>query len=157
PWLYALKIVVVAWTMWACRSVWRDLRPVPSPGGTVAAVLLGASVTCLWVGLEGRYPRLTLLGGRTGFDPNVLSRAGKLVFIAVRLVGLVALVPVFEELFWRSFVWRWLIDSDVRRVPIGQPSAVSVAVTSLLFGLAHPEWLPGVLTGLAWAGLLVWT
>ena len=26
-----------------------------------------------------------------------------------------------------------------------------------MFALAHPEWLPAVLTGLAWAGLLAYT
>jgi CAAX prenyl protease-like protein len=120
-------------------------------------VLLGLAVAGVWVGLDGHYPKLGFLGGRTAFDPAVLGPRGKWVFVAVRLTGLVVLVPVVEELFWRSFVWRWLTDGDIRRVPIGAPAPSSVVVTSVLFGLAHPEWLPGVLTGFAWAGLLVRT
>ncbi|HEU5117930.1 MAG TPA: CPBP family glutamic-type intramembrane protease, partial [Isosphaeraceae bacterium] len=30
-------------------------------------------------------------------------------------------------------------------------------ITSALFALAHPEWLPALLTGLLWAGLLWWS
>ena len=64
------------------------------------------------------------------------------------------LVPLIEELFWRSFLIRWLIDQDFRRVPIGRVTPVSAAVTSALFAMAHPEWLPALLTGLLWAWLL---
>lgn len=157
PWLYAVKLTVVAGVAWVCRSTWRDLRPWPGVGPALAAVVLGLMVTAAWVGLEGRYPKLTFLGTRSAFDPSALGNGGKWAFVAVRLFGLVLVVPLVEELFWRSFVWRWLIDSDLRRVPIGEPRIVSVVVTSALFGLAHPEWLPAMLTGLAWAGLLVAT
>jgi CAAX prenyl protease-like protein len=70
------------------------------------------------------------------------------------MLGLAALVPLIEELFWRSFLIRWLIDQDFRRVPIGRVTPMAAAVTSVLFALAHPEWLPALLTGLLWAGLL---
>jgi membrane protease YdiL (CAAX protease family) len=31
---------------------------------------------------------------------------------------------------------------------------LAAGVTSVFFALAHPEWLPALLTGLLWAGLL---
>lgn len=157
PWLYGLKVAVVAGVAWACRSTWRDLAPRPGLGAALAAAGLGLAMAAGWVVLDGRYPKLSFLGGRTAFDPNVLATPAKWAFIAVRLAGLVVLVPLVEEVFWRSFVWRWLIDSDVRRVPVGMPSARTALATSALFALAHPEWLPALLTGVAWAGLLVKT
>jgi membrane protease YdiL (CAAX protease family) len=33
-------------------------------------------------------------------------------FVAVRLLGLVVLVPVAEELFWRGFLLRWIASPD---------------------------------------------
>ncbi len=78
-----------------------------------------------------------------------------IAFVAVRLLGLVVLVPLIEELFWRSFLMRWVIDQDFARVPIGRVTPLAAGVTSVAFGLAHPEWLPGLITGLAWAWL-VW-
>jgi CAAX prenyl protease-like protein len=72
----------------------------------------------------------------------------------VRLLGLVIVVPVIEELFWRSFLLRWLIDPDFGRVPIGRVTPVAAVLSSLFFALVHPEWLPALLTGLLWAALL---
>ena len=40
--------------------------------------------------------------------------------MAVRFFGLVALVPLIEELFWRSFLIRWLVDPEFTKVPIGR-------------------------------------
>ena len=70
-------------------------------------------------------------------------------------VLIVALVPLIEELFWRSFLIRWLIDpDDFQRVPIGRMTPFAAGGTAVLFALAHPEWLPALITGLLWAWLL---
>jgi CAAX prenyl protease-like protein len=155
PLAYTLKVAIVAGLAWACRSAWRDLAPRPGPGVLALAIALGLAVAFLWVGLDGRYPIPKFLGTRTGFDPNVLPPAARWAFLAVRFAGLVALVPLIEELFWRSFLMRWVINPEFTQVPIGRVTPAAGAVTSGLFALAHPEWLPALLTGLAWAWL-VW-
>jgi CAAX prenyl protease-like protein len=156
PVVYAIKVAIVAVLAWMCRSTWRDLAPRPGPGALALATALGLGVAAIWVGLDGHYPELPFLGGkRSSFNPNVMPRAGMVAFVAVRLLGLVVLVPLIEELFWRSFLMRWVIDQDFARVPIGRVTPLAAAVTSVAFGLAHPEWLPGLITGLAWAWL-VW-
>ncbi len=156
PAFYAAKMAAVAAVMVACRSTWRDLLPRPGPGTTILAVGLGLLVTGLWVGLDGRYPVFGGVGSRAAFDPNGLSPAGRAGFLAVRFLGLVVLVPLFEELFWRSFVVRWIIDPDrFRDVPIGRVTPVAAAATAALFAVEHPaEWLPALLTGGLWAWLL---
>jgi CAAX prenyl protease-like protein len=154
PLAYAAKIAVVAVLMWVCRSAWRDLWPAPGIAGLGLSVGLGLGVTVLWVGLDGHYPTFAISGNRAAFDPAVLALGARWAFIAVRLLGLVVLVPVFEELFWRSFLIRWLIADDFKRVPIGRVTPTAAVVSSVFFGAVHPEWLPGVLTGLAWAWLL---
>ncbi len=82
--------------------------------------------------------------------------AGRIGFLAVRMLGLVLVVPLFEELFWRSFVVRWIIDpDDFRKVPIGRVTPMAGAITAALFAVEHPaEWLPALLTGALWAWLL---
>jgi uncharacterized protein len=112
-------------------------------------------VIVAWVGLDGYYPTFGMTGSRAAFNPNVLPPPAKWAFVAVRLLGLVVLVPVFEELFWRSFLIRWLVADDFTRVPIGRVTPLAAVVSSVMFGLVHPEWLPGILTGLTWAWL-VW-
>jgi uncharacterized protein len=154
PVAYAARVLVVAAIAWYYRATWKDFRPFPTIGNLVLAVLIGLVVVVLWVGLDGRYPSLPLMGKRAEFDPTRLTRASRWFFYAVRMIGLVLLVPLIEELFWRSFLIRWLIDQDFRRVPVGKVTPMSAGVTSLLFALAHPEWLPAFLTGLLWAWLL---
>jgi CAAX prenyl protease-like protein len=97
---------------------------------------------------------IKFLGSRSAFDPLALGAAARRAFIAVRLLGLVVLVPVIEEVFWRSFLIRWIIDTDFAKVPIGKVTPMAAAVTSAFFALAHPEWLPALLTGALWAWLL---
>ncbi len=154
PIAYGIRVVIVAAMAWYYRSTWSDLRPFPSVTSIVLGIVSGLIVTGLWVGLDGRYPTLPFLGKRVEFDPMPMSHAARAGFYVVRLIGLVVVVPLIEELFWRSFLIRWLIDLDFRRVPIGRVTLFSAAVTSVLFAVAHPEWLPALLTGLLWAWLL---
>jgi len=156
PVFYALKIAIVAIVCWLTRSTWRDLWPWPGLKTWGLAVGSGLLVTVVWVGLDGWYPVYGEVGSRVAFNPNVLSPGPKLAFLAVRMLGLVLVVPFFEELFWRSFVVRWIIDPDhFETVPIGRVTPMAGAITAALFAFEHPaEWLPALLTGALWAWLL---
>ena len=157
PPFYAAKITVVAVICWLCRATWRDLAPRPGLKSLGLAVGSGLLVTLLWVGLDGRYPIYGDVGSRASFKPNSLSSpTARWAFLAFRMLGLVLVVPLFEELFWRSFVVRWIINPDhFQKVPIGQITLMAGAVTAALFAVEHPaEWLPALLTGALWAGLL---
>jgi CAAX prenyl protease-like protein len=156
PLAYTAKLLLVSILAWHYRATWRDFLPAPDALSTSLAIVCGVFVWALWVGLDGRYPALGFLHGqqRIGFDPTVMAPGPRWAFILVRLLGLVIVVPVIEELFWRSFLLRWLIDLDFARVPVGRVTPVAAALSSLFFALAHPEWLPALLTGLLWAGLL---
>ncbi|WP_435007599.1 CAAX prenyl protease-related protein [Tundrisphaera lichenicola] len=156
PVSYAFKIAVVAFTCWLTRSTWRDLSPRPPISRLLLASAIGLLVTALWVGLDGFYPTFGGMGARAAFDPNVLTPGSKVAFLAVRMLGLVLIVPFFEELFWRSFVMRWIIDPErFEDVPIGRVTPIAAVVTAALFAVEHPaEWLPALLTGAIWAWLL---
>jgi CAAX protease family protein len=154
PVAYSFKVLIVALLLWHFRGTWRDLKPAPRLSAIVLAVFTGLIVYVLWVGLEGWYPTFAFLGARTGLDPRALPAGWKWPFIAVRLCGLVLLVPLMEELFWRSFLIRWLIDPDFLKVKIGRVTPMAAGVSSVVFALSHPEWLPALCTGLLWAWLL---
>jgi uncharacterized protein len=154
PLAYTMKVLIVALVAWRYRSTWLDLRPMPHAMFLLLATMVGLVVFVFWVRLEGWYPALGYLGKRTGFEPSTLDPRWKWPFVAIRFTGLVVLVPLIEELFWRSFLVRWLIDPDFWKVPIGQMTPLAAGVTSVLFALSHPEWLPALLTGLLWAWLL---
>ena len=88
-----------------------------------------------WFGVQER---------REGFDAKVFSE-GSLAYygiICVRFWRAVVVVSLAEELFWRSFLMRYLLDRDGPRdrfwsLPFGQGSVVSYGVVTLLFVLAH--------------------
>jgi CAAX prenyl protease-like protein len=155
PIAYTVKFALVAAIAWWYRPTWKDFRTFPGAPAFGLAAIIGMVVFVLWVGLDGYYPPLPGgLAHRAAFDPGRLSAGFRWAFIVVRMLGLVVLVPVIEELFWRSFLIRWLIDPDFQRVPIGRVTPMAAVVSSALFALAHPEWLPALLTGLLWAWLL---
>jgi uncharacterized protein len=157
PLAYTARVVAVALIAWRYRATWTDFRPWPSATATALAVLIGVIVWVLWIGLDGLYPALPFLGTRVAFDLSVMSPASRWAFVAARMVGLVVIVPLVEELFWRSFLIRWLIDQEFERVPIGRITPVAAVVTSVSFALVHPEWLPALLTGALWVWLLAKT
>jgi uncharacterized protein len=151
---YGLKLVLVMLLTWYYRATWSDFRPRPGAGTIILGIVTGLLVCVGWVGLDGLYPTASFLGSRSAFDPMALGPLARWAFIGVRLLGLVVVVPVVEELFWRSFLLRWVIDNEFQRVPIGKVTPMAAAVTSVFFALAHPEWLPALLTGGLWAWLL---
>jgi uncharacterized protein len=151
---YCARVGIVTALAICYRETWKDLRPWPGLFGTALAIVTGVLVTVLWVGLDPFYPRFGFMGKRTSFDPSGMDAFPRVLFYAIRMYGLVVLVPLIEELFWRSFLNRWLIDPDFRRVPIGRVTWMSGAATSGLFAAAHPEWLPALITGALWAWLL---
>ena len=149
---YTGKVVLTLAAAWFSRSTWSDFRGRPGAFGLGLSVTGGLAVAALWIVLDGRYPGLPMV--RTGFDPSTLPPGFRAVFLPIRLFGLVVLIPVIEELFWRSFLLRWIISTAFQRVPVGTVTLPAAAVTSALFALAHPEWLPALITGFFWAWLL---
>ena len=58
------------------------------------------------------------------------------------------LVPVIEELFWRGWLPRWIQDSHIERIPLGQYTPLAFWATALLFAAEHgPYWEVGLVCG----------
>jgi hypothetical protein len=62
-----------------------------------------------------------------------------------------------EELFWRSFLLRYLVTSPFTSVRLGTFTPPSFGATVILFGLEHHLWLAGMLAGVAYAFILYTT
>src|SRR5208283_5653337 len=71
--------------------------------------------------------------------------------IAIRTFGAVLVVPLMEELFWRSFLMRWIEQRDFLAVPPGSVSWIAIFGSSAVFALAHDLWLAGLVAGLVYA------
>jgi CAAX prenyl protease-like protein len=148
PAAYVVKAIAVTASLYFCRSTLADI--VPSRRWLVSSVVLGLVVFAGWVGIEEMiaYPHL---GSREAFDPALADATiGRPIFLAVRLYGLVLMVPVMEELLWRSFVLRYATQVDFLAIPIGTFSPVALGITVAVSGFSHPEWVVGALANLAY-------
>ena len=148
-WSYPLKTVVVGLML---MYFWPSIRHEIRWTWDWPAVVVGVAVFLIWIGLEGHTPKL---GGEKALSPWSLDGPiSPQIFIGFRLIGACLVVPIMEELFWRSFALRFLITSKIHSVPVGTFTWFSFVVVSLAFGLEHNRWIPGILAGMAFAGLL---
>ncbi len=155
PYLYIAKTVIVGALLWFWRHEYAaDVSPGLSPGEWAAAVLCGLLALVIWVAPEGH---LFQLDKTSGFDPHALgeSKGAAVFLIFVRLIGAAVVVPIMEELFWRSFLMRWMINPDFRSVPMGAFSWLSFLSVAIVFGLEHHRLVVGIAVGLLYNLLLV--
>jgi hypothetical protein len=73
----------------------------------------------------------------------------------VRCAGSTLVVPPLEEVFYRSFLYRYLARVDFLAVELRDFRAVPFVATALIFGLSHHEWLAGILCGCAYQWLVL--
>lgn len=152
-WFYAIKTVIVAWMLWEARSFATEMRWKIS----AEAMLVGVLIFGVWIGLDGYYPRLGKLG--EPWNPHQQfgeNSATAWFFVLARLAGSTIVVPPVEELFYRSFLYRYFVKINFQAMPLGQFHPLSFAVTSILFGLMHPDrWVAGIICGLGYQWLVV--
>ena len=153
---YLGKTSITALLLFYWRHAYLKETTVPlQVGEWLLALGSGLLVLGLWIGAEKLVPRLA---GGTGFNPHLFgwSPPGTFLLAAVRLSGAVLVVPVMEELFWRSFMMRYLIDRDFSAVALGAFTWFSFLGTAVLFGFEHFRLLPGIAAGLIYGGLLAY-
>jgi len=150
PWLYAVQAGCAAIALLALRGQYGELREVPhSPAALLASVGVGLLVFWLWVLPVPAWMRL----GETGvaFLPVDGLGATRWDLVLVRTLGAVVVVPIMEELFWRSFLMRWIDKRGFLNLPPASVSYLGVFLSSAVFALAHELWAAGFLAGLAYA------
>jgi CAAX prenyl protease-like protein len=79
------------------------------------------------------------------------------VLVALRLFGAAIVVPVMEELFWRSFLMRWIQAPVFEGVDPRAVGLRAVVGSTFVFTLAHTLWLAAVVAGLVYAWLYIRT
>ncbi len=145
---YFAKISAVTVCLLLYKRPLRDIRP--SRKGLTTSIVIGLAVFVAWVGIDKIVP-YPHLGKRVGYDPFSTQMFGAAAFLIVRFYGLVLVVPVMEELFWRSFLLRYVTDTDFLSLPIGAFSWTALATMVVASGIAHPEWLVAVVASSAYA------
>src|SRR5436190_12713465 len=149
---YPLRFAIVALVILTVARPYLSFRPSRPLG----SILLGILVFVLWIGpdkLFGPQYRHFWL-----FENSLLGKAEtpitellqqNLLFLVLRFTTAAVLVPILEELFWRGWLMRWLINTEFRKVPLGAYTATSFWTAAVLFASEHgPFWEVGLLAGI---------
>ena len=150
-WLYPVKIAAVLAALWYYRDIYLELRIPPNLlWAWLIAPLSGVVVFVLWINMDTGWMNL---GGGAGYDPRDAAGAFNWPLVILRLIGAALVVPLMEELFWRSFLLRWIQEHHFLDLAPVQIGLRAILISSVLFGFEHSLWLAGIVAGLAYAWL----
>ena len=149
-WIYPAQMVlcggVVIW-------FWRDYN-LERPSQIAFALLIGVIVFLVWISPQqffGSSERVV------GFNTDVFAARPSIYWmtIVLRFLRLAVVVPFIEEIFWRGFLLRLLIDENFERVPVGTFSWLSFGVVAVGFSFSHTaeDWMVALLTGALYNGV----
>ncbi len=155
--LWAIVLAVV------CSVSWPRNLPV-SPRYPVASIAVGLLVFFLWIA-----PDVLIPGYRLGplFSNSLIGHLHSSIqpaelkstwVLAWRTARAVLIVPIVEELFWRAWLMRWLINPHFQKVALGTYSPLSFWIVAILFASEHgPYWDVGLITGIIYNGWMIRT
>ncbi len=164
-WFYLSKTLVGAWLIIETWPLVAEMRWAFS----WEAIGVGVAIFLIWVGISGEWTTQNSLWVKLGFssapatstsvwNPNEQFGSGSALawlFIITRLLGSTIIVPPLEEVFYRSFLYRYIANQNFLSVPLDKFLPLPFLATALVFGLAHNEWLAGILCGAAFQWLVI--
>lgn len=131
--LYALRLLAAVAVLFLRAPFLRGLAVAPEP----AAFALGALAFGAWLALAPGTPA----------DGVASSWPAGAAAFALRAAGAVAIVPLVEELAFRGYLARRVVDRDFATVPGSRVGAGAIAVAAIAFGLLHDRLVAGLVAG----------
>ena len=165
---YAVRTVATAlvgvWCLWNVRS--RSGKSAASPNaahlGEAAlsplrlflGLLIGVVVTVLWIAPECSsfyrtwfcWPIGSLPPAPTAPSPYAPSVCGWALTVA-KLIGSAFVIAPVEEVFFRSFLYRWLQKRDFLSIPLSRFNLSAFLWMVFLFTLEHDRPLAAAMAG----------
>jgi hypothetical protein len=168
-WVYLAKTLVGAWLILEMRPFVPEMRWAFS----WEAVVVGIGIFALWIGISGDWTTQDTLWN-TLWVKLGLSHPAKPVpsiwdplvqwgdysaivwfLMAVHVLGMTLVVPPLEEVFYRSFVYRYVAAQNFLAVPLNRFLPLPFFATAAVFGICHNEWLAAILCGVAYQWLVL--
>jgi len=152
-WLYPLRFVAAVIALWYSRGELRKFNWRPSLPSAWLAPLTGAAIFAIWIApaFWTRQPESSALAaGLASLSPGI-----RFAWIAFRVAAAVITVPIAEELAFRGYLTRRLMNREFDAIPFTSLTVLSIGLSSLAFGFMHgQQWIVGTVAGLAYALLL---
>lgn len=142
-WLYPVHAFAAAVALWWARETFigqlKDVSPV--------AILAGAGAFLLWVGMVPPDDRQSAAFAASLFG---VSAWLSVVWLVFRVIGSVIIVPIAEELAFRSVLQDALNRSFQPYVAQRLASAGAVLASALVFALVHSNFAAALVAGLVY-------
>ena len=144
----ARTAAVVLALLWFWRGYAELHRPGPARASDwVLGVAAGVGVFIAWIWLDHDW---AVLSRSPGFTPLRADGSVDWVLALLRLAGFALVVPLMEELFWRSLVLRWIERQDFLSFAPREVGWRAFLITTALFAVEHDRWFAGALAGAAY-------
>ena len=155
-WMYAIRVGGTALLLIYLHKHYAELAwsSKPTAQQLLLAVLAGLVVFLLWISLNQDW---MIVGSTSGYDPRTSDGELDIGMVAMRLAGAALIVPVMEELFWRSFIMRWLDLADFQTLAPARVTFKALLISSVVFAIEHTFWLAGLAAGLIYGALYIRT
>lgn len=147
----ALRVGILAVVIWAASRRILDFRVNQLAG----SVIVGVAVFGIWIGpdllIPGHRGHWLLQNPLTGIVESSVSEAARVDAVAVvfRALRAIIIVPIVEELFWRGWLLRWVVNPAFTTVRFGTVTPFAFIVTAVLFASEHgPYWDVGLVAGI---------
>ncbi len=158
-WAYAVRTAATAlvgvWCLLHCRRGDRDADvSAKRPYQVAIGLLAGVLVTVLWIVPEISpfyrtwfcWPIGSLPAASTDPSPYDPAVCGWTLTVA-KLVGSAFVIAPVEEVFFRSFLYRWLQKRDFLSIPLSRFDLSAFLWMVFLFSLEHDRPLAAALAG----------
>ena len=126
---------------------WRQYR-LRAPLMAWVGILAGVLSFAVWVAPQAVLHEKARV---SGFDPQIFAGQPAIYWgeLTLRFLRLVVVVPLLEEIFWRGFLLRYLVNEEFDAVPFGTYRAMANWVVVLGFMLEHSmqDWPAALVTG----------
>lgn len=156
-WLVVARGAIIALVLlWFWRGYGELRRPAQAarPADWALGAATGVAVFLVWVGIDWDW---AVLSRPDGYRPLHADGSVDWVQALARLAGFALVVPVMEELFWRSLVLRWIVRHEFLEVAPREVGWRAFLITTALFAVEHDRWLAGAIAGAAYNWLYMRT
>jgi exosortase E/protease (VPEID-CTERM system) len=148
--LYPLRLMCAALALFAFRDSYRNLDWNFSWRGLAA----GAAVFVVWAA----FAHFLTSSAPVPSDLAAVSPPLRALWIGCRAAAAIITVPIAEELAYRGFLMRRLVQADFAATSFRSVPWWAICISAVVFGITHGSfWLPGIIAGLVYATLAVKT
>jgi CAAX prenyl protease-like protein len=148
--LYSLRFFCAVAVLWIYRRCYGGL----DLSATWRGPAVGIAVFFGWISIAA-------LMTPHASEPTALSSLSaplRALWIAGRVLAAICTVPIAEELAYRGYLMRRLVNPRFESIPLSAARWPALALSALAFGIGHGGmWIAGTTAGLAYGALAIRT